>query len=144
MSDEAFLIGGGQIHRLVGRRGQTPPCPQSKFKRGDLVKVRSTKGLAQFPRKAIVAVAIHPGFSPDHALADLVNEPRPLMARVGSRCITYILIRENDTKCYLAKERDLLPSGKPPVEIGDARRETEDEARARENAQSAVKPTVLP
>jgi hypothetical protein len=131
MADEqAFLIGGGQIHRLIGQHGETPSCPQAKFKRGDIVKVRNTKFLSHFPREAVVAVAIPPKFSPDHALADLVGEPRPLMAQVGSRLVTYILVRENDPRPYIARERDLLPSGKPPVEIGQVRRETEAEAAA--------------
>lgn len=123
MSDEAFLIGpGGQVSRLIGARGETPLCAESKFKKGDVVKVRNTKALARFPREAIVAVTVPPGFSPDHALADLVGEPRPLMAQVGSRSITYLLVCENDPKPYLARERDLLPSGKPPVEIGTVKR----------------------
>ncbi len=134
MTEQAFLIGGGQIHRLIGQRGKTPPCPAAKFKPGDVVKVRNTKALAHFPREAIVAVAIPPDFSPDHALADLVGEPRPLMAQVGSRSVTYVLVRENDPKPYLAREHDLLPSGKPAVEMGKARRETEAEAQAREQA----------
>jgi hypothetical protein len=134
MADEqAFLIGGGKVHRLIGQRGKTPPCPQAKFKRGDVVRVRNTKALANFPREAVVAVAIPPNFSPDHALADLVGEPRPLMAQVGSRSVTYILVRENDTKPYHARERDLLPTGKT-VEVGEARRETEAEAAARASA----------
>lgn len=119
MNEEAFLIGpGGQMSRLIGARGETPCCPEAKFKRGDVVRVRNTKALANFPREAVVAVAIPPGFSPDHALADLVGEPRPLMAQVGARSITYVLVREADPKPYLARERDLLPSGKPPIEIG--------------------------
>ncbi len=129
-SIEAFLIGGGHIHRIVGQRGETPACPDAKFKRGDVVKVRNIKALASFSREAVVAVAIPPGFSPDHALADLVGEPRPLLAQVGARAITYILIRENDRKPYLVRERDLLPSGKPSIEIGTCRRETEEEAAA--------------
>lgn len=133
-NEEAFLIGGGKVHRLIGQRRETPPCPQAKFKRGDVVKVRNTKALSHFPREAVVAVAVPPDFSPDHALADLVGEPRPLMAQVGSPSVTYILIRENDTTPYIAGERDLLPSGKQPVEIGQARRETEEEHRARVNA----------
>ena len=40
MTEQAFLIGGGQIHRLIGPRGETPPCPEAKYKRGDVVKVR--------------------------------------------------------------------------------------------------------
>jgi hypothetical protein len=122
MTEEAFLIGGGKVHRLIGPRGETPPCPESKHKRGDVVKVRNTKSLAHFPREAVVVVAIPPGFSPDHALADLVGEPRPLMAQVGARGVTYVLVRENDPTPYLARERDLLPSGKPSVEIGTVRR----------------------
>lgn len=132
---EAFLIGGGHIQRILGPRGETPPCPAAKFKRGDVVIVRSLRALEHFPREAIVAVAIPPGFSPDHALADLVGEPRPLLAQVGSRVITYILVRENDTKPYLVRERDLLPSGKEPVEIGTCRRETETEEAARKAVQ---------
>jgi hypothetical protein len=131
VDEQAFLIGGGQVHRIVGQRGETPPCPCAKFKRGDIVRVRNTKALAHFPREAVVAVAIPPGFSPDYALADLVGEPRPLMCQVGSRAVTYILVREGDPKPYLARESGLLPSGKDPVEIGAARRETEAEAQAR-------------
>lgn len=127
---EAFLIGNGQIQRLSGQRGETPTCPNARYKRGDVVKVRNTKALSNFPREAVVAVAIPPRFSPDHALADLVGEPRPLMHQVGSRVITYILVRESDPKPYLARERDLLPSGKEPVEIGTCRRQTEEEAQA--------------
>ena len=54
-NEAAFLIGGGQIHRLIGPRGETPSCAEAKFKRGDVVKVRNTKALAQFPREAVVA-----------------------------------------------------------------------------------------
>lgn len=122
MNEEAFLIGDGKIHRLIGPRGETPPCPEAKFKRGDVVKVRNTKALKHFPREAIVAVAIPPGFSPDYALADLVGEPRPLMAQVGSRIVSYILVRYGDPKPYHAGERDLLPSGKESVEIGTVSR----------------------
>jgi hypothetical protein len=113
----AFLIGSGKITALQGPRGETPFCPGAQFKRGDVVKVRNTKALATFPREAVVAVAVPPQFSPDWALADLMGEPRPLMCQVGARGITYILVRENDPKPYLAKERDLLPSGKEPIEI---------------------------
>ena len=125
MSEEAFLSGGGKIMRMKGQRGETPSCSDAKFKRGDVVKVRNTKALQRFPREAIVAVAIPPGFSPDHALADLVGEPRPLLAQVGARRVTYILVREGDPKPYLARERDLLPSGKEPVEIETVTRERE-------------------
>lgn len=122
MTSEAFLIGDGKVITLQGQRGETPPCTEAQFKRGDIVKVRNTKALATFPREAVIAVAIPPQFSPDWALADLMGEPRPLMCQVGARGITYILVRKNDSKPYLAKERDLLPSGKEPIEIGTVSR----------------------
>lgn len=121
-NDSAFLIGpGGQIQTITGPRGETPACPAATFSRGAVVKIRNTKALKHFPREAIVAVAIPPGFSPDHAFADLVGQPRPLMAVVGSRHIKYILVRDDYPKAYLVRESDLLPSGKPPVEIGTVR-----------------------
>lgn len=115
---EAFLIGNGQVHRLVGERGETPACPEAKFKRGDVVKVRRNRAVGHFPPELIVLVAIPPHFSPDDAMADLVGDPRPMMKQVGQRAITYILCRENDRTAYTCRERDLLPSGKEPVEIG--------------------------
>jgi hypothetical protein len=103
--------------------GETPPRPNALFKCGDVVKVRDKKALAHFPRELIIAVAVPSGFPPEYALADLVGEPRPLMISKGSRAIRYILVRENDPVPYIARERDLLPSGKPRVEIGSIRRE---------------------
>ena len=116
--EQAFLIGGGKVHRLVGQRGETPACPEAKFKRGDVVKVRRNKAVGHFPPELVVLVAIPPGFSPDDAMADLVGKPRPLMKQVGSRRITYILCRDGDATPYHCGERDLLPSGKEPVEVG--------------------------
>lgn len=122
MMAEAFLIGGGQIHRIIGERGETPACPEAKFKRGDVVKVRRNLAVGHFPAELIVLVAIPPGFSPDDAMADLVGEPRPLMKQVGRRVISYILWHEADPRVYTCRERDLLPSGKEPVEIGTVSR----------------------
>lgn len=119
MTHEAYLIGGGKVHRMIGERGETPPCPEARFKRGEVVKVRRNKAVGHFPPELIVLVAIPPGFSPDDAMADLVGKPRPLMKQVGSRSITYILCRENDQTPYHCPERHLLPSGKEPFEIGD-------------------------
>lgn len=109
------------IVRDLGR-GETPPVPTAKFNRGDVVKVRSRKALAGFPREAVVAVAVPVGFPADHALADLLGETRPFMVRVPARVVTYILVKEGDPKPYLVRERDLLPSGKEPVEIGSIAR----------------------
>ena len=116
--EQAFLIGGGQIHRITGARGENPPCPEARFKRGDVVKVRRNRAVGHFPPELIVLVAIPPGFSPDDAMADLVGKPRPLMKQVGSRKIKYILCCEGDPTAYHCGERDLLPSGKEPVEVG--------------------------
>ncbi len=131
---EALLIGNHQIMRIEGQRGETPACPEAKFARGDVVKISRRKACEHLPAELIVAVAIPPNFSPDWALADLVGEPRPLIHQVGSRSITYILVRENDPKPYLLKERDMRPSGKEPVAFGQARRETDEDAAAREAA----------
>jgi hypothetical protein len=121
-AEQAFLIGCGQIHRLIGERGETPPCPEARFKRGDVVKVRRNRAVGHFPPELIVLVAVPPGFSPDDAMADLVGEPRPLMKQVGRRAVTYILCQEDSPKVYSCRERDLLPSGKEPVEIGTVSR----------------------
>ena len=115
---EAYLIGGGKIQRLTGCRGETPPCADARFARGDVVRVRRNKAVGHLPSELVVLVAIPPGFSPDDALADLISAPRPLMKEVGSPSITYILCRENDPTAYLCRERNLLPSGKDPVDIG--------------------------
>lgn len=72
---EAFLIGGGKVQRLIGERGETPPCPQAKFKPGDIVKIRRNQAVGYFPSELVVLVAIPPGFSCDDAMADLVGKP---------------------------------------------------------------------
>lgn len=119
---DVFIIGRNGLERLVGVRGETSPCAEAKFKRGDIVKVRRNRAVGHFPRELTVLVAVPPGFSPDDAFADLMGEPRPHMKRVGGRTISYILAREGDQKPYLCYERDLLPSGKEPAEIGSASR----------------------
>lgn len=123
---EAFLIGGGNIHRITGERGETPPCPEAKFKRGDVVKVRRNRAVGHFPAEMVVLVAIPPGFSSDDAMADLLGEPRPLMKQVGSRSITYIVYGEEGGIHGHLAERHLLPSGKEPVEIGTVCRQPTD------------------
>lgn len=103
--------------------GETPPCPDALFQRGNVVLVRRTKRLTHVPREAIIAVAIPPGFSADYALADLVGEPRPLMINhLGERSVTYILVVEGDRRPYHVREKDLTPTGKT-VEIGSIKRE---------------------
>lgn len=103
--------------------GETPPCPGARFKPGDVVKLSRRRAFASFPAEAIVATAVPPGFPASYALADLLGEARPLMITKPLRVISYILVNEGDPKPYHAPERDLRPSGKPPVEIGGLRRE---------------------
>ena len=122
MSDGAWIMGNPPIQILNRGYGETPPCPEAQFKRGDVVRVRRNKTVGHFHAELVVLVAVPSGFSPDDALADLLGEPRPVMTRVGKRGVSYILCFEGDPKPYLCRERDLLPSGKPPVEIGDVRR----------------------
>lgn len=123
MSNEtAFLIGNGQILKIEGQRGETPAC-ESKFKHGDVVKVRDTKALHHFPREAVVAGVIPPDFPPDWALADLLGKPRPLLHQVGKNRVSYILVTESDRTPYLADDRHLLPNSKPAVDIGSVKEE---------------------
>lgn len=121
MENEAFLFGAGRVYCIEGERGETPPCPEARFQRGDVVKVRRNKSVGRFPPELVVLAALPPRFSPDDALADLVGRPRPLMKRVGRRGITYILAQEGNSTPYYCRERDILPSGKEPVEIGSIR-----------------------
>lgn len=102
--------------------GKTPEVPDSKFRRGDVVKIRRLKALAGFPRKAVVLCALPPGFPPEYALADLMGEPRPLMVTQGRRCVSYILVNEGDSQSYIATDKHLIASGEPPIEIGSVQR----------------------
>lgn len=115
----AYLIGppGTPVMILQGERGTTPPCPEGKFKKNDMVRLRNRRHFSKLPKIAAIAAVIPPGFSPDWALADLRGEPRPLLHQVGSRQITYLVGFEGNRTPYLFKERDLLPSDLPPAEI---------------------------
>jgi hypothetical protein len=122
-------MGGNPILLVTNAgRGETPPCEGAIFKRGDVVTLRRRRRLSHLPSEAVVAVAIPPHFPPEYALADLLGEPRPLMITRGLRCISYILVNDGDPKPYHLRERDLLPTGKPPVEIGSIQREGPEEA----------------
>ena len=42
----AFILGpGGRITPLQGPRGTTPECPEAKFKKSDVVRIRRLKHL---------------------------------------------------------------------------------------------------
>ena len=119
MSNEggAFLIGNGQITRIEGPRGTTPECPEAKFKKRDVVRVRRLKHLNHLPEMGAVVAVVPPGFSPDHAWDDLHGRPRRLMYQAPSRHIMYILAFANGTAPNLLREAYLLPTNEPPADI---------------------------
>jgi hypothetical protein len=120
MNEGAYLIGNGQITRLEGQCGTTPECPEAKFKRCDVVRVRRLKHLKHLPERGAVVAVIPPGFSPDWAWADTLGKPRPLMCQVGARTVTCIVAFEGDPKPHLLRETYLLPTDEPAAEIGFA------------------------
>lgn len=124
MSNPIFL--GRIIEIKDAGRGETPPCPDARYKPGDLVKVRRTKALADFPPEMVVLKAVVAGFPVDYALADLVGDPRPVLIRAPRRCIQYILCEADKEPAtpYVCRESDLLPSGKEGFEIGNVSRES--------------------
>ena len=118
MTDGVFLIGRGQVLRIEGPRGTTPTAPTAKFKVRDVVKVRRLKHLRGLPEIGAIVTVIPPNFSPDWAWADTLGKPRPIMAQVGKRYVTYIVAFEGDAKPHLLREQYLLPTDEPPAEIG--------------------------
>jgi hypothetical protein len=114
------LLLGNVIEIKDAGRGETPDCPDARFKAGDVVNVRRIKALASFPPQMVVLKAVPAGFPAGYALADLVGEPRPLMISAPRRCITYILCEGDKEPAtpYVARESDLLPSGKEGFTIG--------------------------
>ncbi len=125
------LLLGHVIEIKDAGKGETPACTDAKFNPGDLVNVRRTKSLAEFPPEMIILKAVPAGFPTDYALADLVGEPRPLMIRAARRCIMYILCETDKEPAtpYVVRESDLLPSGKPGFEIGTVSRQSTEDAR---------------
>lgn len=101
--------------------GVTPDCPEAKFSKGDVVRVRRHLALAHWPHELVVLAVVPPGFPAAYALADLVGRPRPLMISEPRRVVSYILCEEHGDKAYCATERLLLRSGKPSLEIGSVR-----------------------
>jgi hypothetical protein len=120
MREGVFLIGNGMVTVLEGERGVTPECPEAKFQRNAVVRIRRLKHLRRLPEKGAIAAVVPPGFSPDHAWDDLRGLPRRLMHQVAARKVTYIVAFEGDPKPHLMHEADLLPTSDPPAEIGFA------------------------
>lgn len=106
---DAFVLGGGNICRIQGEVGKTPPCPAAKYAPGDVVLIRRNRAVGHFPERLVALVAVPPGFSPDYAIADLLNKPRPLMVRRGIRGISYIMVPpEGGPTSYNCPERHIL------------------------------------
>ena len=105
------------VQVLDAGRGETPACPEAKFKPGDVVKVRRFKHLMEYPEIAAVAVVVPPGFPAEYALADAHGKPRPLMITKPRRCVSYICGFQGDTAPVLFDEKYLRPSGEPPADV---------------------------
>lgn len=125
-----LLLGHAILMPTDAGRGETPPCPDAKFKPGNIVEVSRRKALADWPGEMVVLKAIPPGFPADYALADLVGEPRPLMIQAPRRCITYVCCEPDKEPAspYVVKERDLRASDKQGFEIGTVSRQTGEAA----------------
>lgn len=105
----AFIFGNGEVRRIEGAIGETPPCPAAKYAPGDVVLIRRNKSVGHFPERLVVLVAVPPGFSPDYAIADLLGKRRPLMVRAGVRCISYIMAElDGCDGSYSCPERHIL------------------------------------
>lgn len=119
MSGTVHIFGpGGQMTRIEGERGVTPPCPIAKFKVSDVVRTRRLKHLGEIAGKiCVIAAVVPPRFSPSWALADLRGSPRPLMAVVGSSSVTYLVGFEDDERPWLIKETSLIATDLPSATI---------------------------
>jgi hypothetical protein len=117
-AEGAFLLhSNGQMTRLEGQRGTTPPCPEARHQAEDVVRIRRRKHLRHLPEIGAVVVVIPPGFSPDWAMDDLWSKPRRLMCQVGARDVTYFIGFEGDRRPHLMHERDLLPTGEKAAAV---------------------------
>lgn len=110
-------MSGNPLLVVHGGYGTTPPCPEARYKVGDVVKVRRLKHLRHLPEIAAVAVVVPPGTPAEYAIADAAGRPRPLMVTAPKRVISYVVGFDCDPVPCLLCERDLLPSGEPPTDI---------------------------
>jgi hypothetical protein len=119
MPESALIIGPrGQMARLEGPRGTTPPCPNALFAVNQMLRIRRHRHLGDLRDKfCAVAAVIPPHFSPDWALADLRGSPRPLMAAVGRPYVMYLIGIEGDARPWLIREKYLRATDLPLAEI---------------------------
>lgn len=115
--DSVLIIGNGQISKLSGKIGQTPQCPEARFKSNQMVRIRRLKHLRDLPVDAAVVCIVPPNFSPDHAWADYCKKPRLLMCQVPSSFVQYIIAFEGSPKPMLIREAWLLPSALPDANV---------------------------
>ncbi len=120
MNEQAFLIGDGQISQITGPHGVTPECPEARFKKLDVVRVRRLKHLCHLPELGAIVAIVPPGFSPDHAWDDLCGRPRRLLHQVPSRIVRYLVAFEGDRAPYLLREAWLVATTEPAAEIAIA------------------------
>lgn len=113
MSDKPMLTELGHNTLLVNHAGfgVTPPCPQAKFRVGQVLKASGRKEMC------CVAAIVPPGFPADYALADLLKRPRPLMIMKERRTITYIVGFVGDPVPYLYPESRLRPTNERDASV---------------------------
>lgn len=109
MSNPVLLIKNAGV-------GTTPNCV-SKFKVGDVVRVRRLKHLRHLDDRAAIAIVVPTGFPPEYALADEKGRPRPLIITKPLRSVSYIVAFSDNPSPHHLRESDLLPSNEEPVPI---------------------------
>jgi hypothetical protein len=115
---QVFILGPqGQMVKMEGQIGTTPDCPEARFAKRAIVRVRRLKHLIHLPELGAVVAVVPPGFSADWAWADVCGKPRPLMHQVPARKVKYIIGFQGDYRPHLMRERDLLPTREPEADI---------------------------
>lgn len=118
MSDDPMFTDLGNNTLLIHHAGygSTPPCPQAKFKIGNVVRIRRHKARG-VPQTGAVAVVVPPGIPAEYALADATGKPRPLMVTKESRSVRYIVAFADNPTPYLFGESALIATAEKDVEI---------------------------
>lgn len=98
--------------------GTTPAWDGATYQPGDVVTLRNLRALAGWPTEMVVIGHVPPGVPAEHALADLVGRPRPLMVTKERRYGRYILVEEDGSTPYLASDKHIKSGRKAAFEIG--------------------------
>lgn len=108
-------------------RGETPPCPQAKFRPGNMVRTRKLKWLREAAgRTGSIAAVVPPGFPPEYAIADAAGRARPLMISQERSFVQYIVAFAGDGRPWLIREKALLPTDLPDAPVAWSAQSTGD------------------